>query len=252
MSEFTDLMEAEAETIADAMSRERPGWCKEVDGRVNVKPWYSKLSAFQPGAKRALVGIDPGGDPSKPDDTAGPRYRQLLEGDSYNAFLDESWASVRRGHKVKHRAGEAPLQQAVRTVFRVLFPGSNPDEEIRATACFNACPIRTGLGSSISPYGRVWRLSEEWYKSVLEHIRPELVICIGNGGISPWRLLNVDEQRPIKFARSAHLKHGSARLNDGRLTKVIGLPHLTGGSFSRPDLYKAIDENRESLLGAEG
>lgn len=252
MSEFTDLMEAEAVTIADAMSRERPGWRKEVDGRSNLKPWYSQLNAFRPDVKRALVGIDPGGDPSKPDDTAGPQYRQQLEGDSYNAFLDERWASERRGNKVEHRAGEAPLQQAVRKVFRTLFPESYPDEEIRATACFNACPIRTGLGSSIPPHGRVWRLSEDWYKSVLEHIRPELVICIGNGDISPWRLLNVDERNPIKFARSAHLKHGSARLYVGRLTKVIGLPHLTGGTFSRPDLYKAIDENRESLLGIEG
>ena len=252
MSKFTELMEAEAEVIADAMSRERPGWCKEVDGRSNLKPWYSQLSAFQPGAKRALVGIDPGGDPSNPDATVGPRYRDLLEGDSYNAFLDESWASDRRGRTVLHPLGEAPLQQAVRKVFRILFPESNPEKEIRATACFNACPIRTGLGSKIPPRGRVWSLSEDWYKSVLEHIRPELVICIGNGDVSPWELLDVDEQKPIKFAKSAHLKHGSAKLEGGQSFKVIGLPHLTGGNFSRPRLYDAIAAKRESLLGAEG
>ena len=252
MSEFTDLMEAEAETIAEAMRREKLGWRKEVDGRSNLKPWYSHLSAFQPGVKRALVGIDPGGDPSTPDDTVGRQYRELLEGDSYNAFLDESWATERRGRQVTHRPGEAPLQQAVRKVFRTLFLESNLEEEIRATACFNACPIRTGLGSKIPPHGRVWSLSEDWYKSVLEHIRPELLICIGNGDVSPWKLLNVDEQKPIKFAKSAHLKHGSAKLKGGQSIKVIGLPHLTGGRFSRPSLYDAIAAKRELLLGVQG
>lgn len=252
MSEFTDLMEDQAETIADEMSRENPGWCKEVNGRSNLKPWYSHLSAFQPGAKRALVGIDPGGDPSTPDDTVGPQYRLSLEGHSYNAFLDESWATEKRGRTVLHPPGEAPLQQAVRKVFGILFPESNPEEEIRATACFNACPIRTGLGSKIPPHGRVWSLSEDWYKSVLEHIRPELLICLGNGDVSPWKLLNVDEQKPIKFAKSAHLKHGSAKLKGVQPIKVIGLPHLTGGSFSRPRLYDAIAAKRESLLGVEG
>lgn len=251
MSDFTDLMEARAETIASAMSRECPEWRREVDGRGNVKPWYSHLSTFQPGIKRALVGIDPGGHPSLPDDTVGPRYRELLEGDSYNAFLDESWASERRGRKIVHRPGEAPLQQAVRKVFGVLFPGLNPKEEIRGTACFNACPIRTGLGSRIPPHSQVWRLSEAWYMDVLEHSRPELLICIGNGDVSPWKLLNVDERQPIKFAKSAHLKHGSAELNGGHNLKVIGLPHLTGATFSRPDLYSAIVANRECLLCIE-
>ena len=244
-------MEAEAETIAEAMRREKPGWRKEVDGRSNLKPWYSHLSAFQPGIKRALVGIDPGGEPSMPDDTVGCRYRELLEGDSYNAFLDERWPKE-SGSTELYRAGEAPLQQAVRKVFAILFPELDTEAEIRATTCFNACPIRTGLGSKIPPHGRVWSLSEDWYKSVLEHIRPELLICIGNGDVSPWKLLNVDEEKPIKFAKSAHLKHGSAKLKGGQSIKVIGLPHLTGGRFSRPCLYDAIAAKRELLLGVQG
>lgn len=251
MSEFTDLMEAEAETIADAMSRERLGWCKEVDGRSNLKPWYSHLSAFQPGAKRALVGIDPGGDPSTPDATVGPRYRDQLEGDSYNAFLDERWPK-RSGSTELHRPGEAPLQRSVREVFHILFPRSDTADEIRATACFNACPIRTGLGSDLPPRGEVWRLSKKWFNRVLEHIQPELVICIANGNVSPWQALGVGHAKKIRLARSAYLKCGFVKLIDGRSVKVIGLPHLKRGAYNKRYLFSAMIANRESLLGLAG
>jgi len=250
VSEFTDIMEAEAETIAEAMSREEPGWQREVDGRGNVKPWYSQLSAFQPGAKRALVGIDPGGHPSTPDDTVGPQYRRLLEGHSYNAFLDERWPKGSGSTKL-HRAGEARLQRFVRKVFRILFPGSNPEEEIRATTCFNACPIRTGHGGDLPPRGEVWRLSKKWFNRVLEHIQPELIICIANGNVSPWQALSVSHSEKIRLAESAYLKCGLVELNNGRSVKVIGLPHVRG-AYNKKYLYSAMIANRESLLGIEG
>lgn len=250
MSDFTDLMEARAETIASAMSRECPEWRREVDGRGNVKPWYSHLSTFQPGTKRALVGIDPGGHPSLPDDTVGPRYRELLEGDSYNAFLDERWPKKSGSHTL-HLAGEAPLQLAIHEVFGALFPGSDSKEAIRATACFNACPIRTGLGSRLPPRGKVWCRSEKWCIGVLEHIQPELIICIANGKISPWQALDVRHQKKIRLACRANLKCGSVKLKSGRSVKVIGLPHLTRGAFNQKYLCSAIIANRESLLGNE-
>ena len=241
MSQFTDSMEAKAEQIAELMESEYPSWKRAPGGRSNIKPWYSAKSIFKPGVERALIGIDPGGDPRTPDDTTGQQYQDRLNGDSFNAFLDESWPG--------YRPGGAPLQASIREVYRNLYQESNPEEMIRGTACFNVCPVRTGVGSHLPPRGRVWQVSTSWMWEVLEHIRPEEVICIGNGGTSPWQALRVNDQPPIKFARSAHLKYGTASLRDGTVIRVIGLPHLTGGQFSRPALYAAIRENRKLLLG---
>ena len=241
MSEFTDRMERKADEIAALMEAEFPSWERAPGGRSNIKPWYSARSMFKPGVERALVGIDPGGEPSAPDDTTGKQYQDALNGDTFNAFLDESWPG--------YGAGGAPLQLAIREVYKNLYPDTDPTGLIRSTACFNACPVRTGLGSKLDPRSQVWKLSQKWMLDVIEHIEPTVVICIGNGNTSPWQALRVSAQPPFKFARSAHLKYGTARLSDGSVVRVIGLPHLTGGQFSRPNLYAAIRDNRESLLG---
>ena len=241
MSEFTDHMEAKAIEIAVQMKADYPPWERAPGGRSNVKPWYSARNRFEHGVERALIGIDPGGDPSAPDNTTGQQYHDQLNGDTFNAFLDESWPG--------YRPGGAPLQTAIRDVYRNLYQESNPEGKIRGTACFNVCPVRTGIGSKLPPHGRVWQLSTSWMWEVIEHIRPKEVICIGNGGTSPWQALRANDQPPIKFAKRAHLKYGTATLRDGTVIRVIGLPHLTGGYFSLPDLYAAIRENHKLLLG---
>ena len=241
MSEFTDRMEAEAREIAAEMEQKSfTSWKATVGDRTNIKPWYSSRSAYRPGAKIAVIGANPGGNPvNPPSDANRMSYEADLNSADYNAYLDESWDGA--------RPGGSRLQSGVSTVFGRLYGRDLGDANLRQAVCFNVCPLRTASTAQIPR--DVWSQSEDWCRRVTDHVKPRLVICVANGGESPWEALRVDAQDPIRFARSAHLKYGTTTLRDGSVVRVIGLPHLTAGKFSRPALYQAISEHRDSLLG---
>lgn len=209
----------------------------------NFKPWYSHRALFQKGIKRVYIGIDPGGDPMFPDNTTGPQYQTFLEGDSYNAFLDESWTgSV---------AGEAPLQKRTRRVFHELSGGLSADDELRQTACFNVCPLRTGESNNIQ--SALWYESVEWCKRVIEDLSPATIICNGSAmsGRSPWAAINVMQDWCAPVSRRAYLRTGIAHIGDTHATRVIGLPHLTGARYNHEVLFRLLSEHVELLVGHE-
>ena len=215
----------------------------------NFKPWYSHRSLYQEGIARVYVGIDPGGDPMFPDNTTGPQYQTFLEGDDYNAFLDESWTgSV---------AGEAPLQNRTRRVFRELYGESVADDLLRQTACFNVCPLRTGESTKIHKIlPDLWRECVEWFSSVINDLMPTTIICNSSAknGSSPWAALNVTQDWYKRVNKNAYLRSGWIELTSTRKARVIGLPHLTNRWLTEEDrerLYGLISANRCRLVGHE-
>lgn len=212
----------------------------------NFKPWYSHRSLYQAGITRVYVGIDPGGKPENPDATAGPGYQRFLEGDNYNAFLDESW----KGNAV----GEAPLQNRTRRVFRELYGESVADDLLRQTACFNVCPVRTGESSNIQP--DLWDESVRWFECVINDLKPTTIICNSSAmnGCSPWAALNVTQDWYERVNKRAFLRSGWIELTGTHKAKVIGLPHLTGTWLKPNDLeylFTLLSENRDRLIGHE-
>lgn len=209
----------------------------------NFKPWYSYRALFQEGITRVYIGIDPGGDPMFPDNTTGSQYQTFLEGDSYNAFLDESWTgSV---------AGEAPLQKRTRRVFGELHGESAADDMLRQTACFNVCPVRTGESTKIQT--ELWRECVAWFKCVIDDLRPTTIICNSSAmvGCSPWAALNVMQDWCAPVSGRAYLRTGIAQVGDTHATRVIGLPHLTGARYNHEVLFRLLSENAELLVGHE-
>lgn len=212
----------------------------------NFKPWYSHRSLYQTGVTRVYVGIDPGGDPRCPDDTTGPQYQTFLEGDSYNALLDECWK--------EYAVGEAPLQHRTRRVFRELYGESAADDLLRQTACFNVCPLRTGESTKIKP--ALWRKCVEWFKCVIDDLRPTTIICNSSAmnGCSPWAALNVTQDWCKRVNKRAFLRSGWIELTGTHKARVIGLPHLTNRWLTEEDLerlFGLLSENRDRLIGHE-
>ena len=212
----------------------------------NFKPWYSHRALFRKGIKRVYVGIDPGGDPMFPDNTTGPQYQTFLEGDSYNAFLDESWTGS--------LAGEAPLQKRTRRAFEELYGASMADGLLRQTACFNVCPVRTGESNDIQQ--SLWDECVAWFKCVINDLRPTTIICNSSAmnGCSPWAALNVTQDWCERVNKRAFLRSGWIELTGTHKVRVIGLPHLTGTRLKPNDLeylFTLLSENRDRLIGHE-
>ena len=240
---ITEVREQEAREFIDEPIR--LGWLdKNVFGdNRNFKPWYSHRSLFQEGITRVYIGIAPGGDPRFPDNTTGRRYQIRLAGDRYNAYLDEKW----RGSAV----GNSPLQRQTRRVFRELYGEWDGDVELRRTACFNVCPVRTGESSIIR--NDLWRKSVEWCRQVVDDLKPTTIICNGSGwrGRSPWAALEATEEWSAPVSGSAYLKYGFVKLDDSQPAQVIGLPHLTGARYRRADLFRVLSEHSDWLVAHE-
>lgn len=264
MTDFAKKMRCEAEDIASEMETESvrcrsvPDWSAKVtawDGseRSNVKPFYSPYANFYPEAcKVVFIGDNPGGDPKVSDTTTGEDYDAFLnEGvGGYSAFLHEGWGD--------NEIGQAPMQLAVQSVFRILFGEDRSREQLLHAASFNVCPLRTEFTCHI-PCG-VWARSEQWCNEILDHLEPDLIICCGysddyEGDLakSPWAMLKRRRRSGFKELRKATWKIGKVRLKYGKLTtgcladtSVIGLWHL---SKPKPlqDTIKLLNRHRHEL-----
>lgn len=235
--------EREAREFIDELIR--IGWLDDDlfgDNR-NFKPWYSHRSLFQEGITRVYIGIDPGGDPRFPDNTTGPQYQTFLQGDSYNAFLDESWTG--------NAPGFAPLQSRTRRVFRELYGESAADDLLRQTACFNVCPVRTGESSNIQP--DLWDECVEWFQGVINDLKPVTIICNGSGlgKHSPWSAVNARQDFCAPVGKRANLRSGFTYINSTHTARVIGLPHLTGARIRHETLFGLLSEYADTLIGHE-
>ena len=165
--------EAGARKIGELMERESHGWKAEVNDRSNIKTWYSPVWMFEQPASRVFVGAVVGGNPDNPDDTTVLRgWEQERDATfPFNAFLDESWDGESRG--------DAKLQRAVQRVFCIIYGASAWQSNLRETACLNVCPIRAGHTDLIPD--AVWDQSVEWFRRILDQLRPTEIIMDGVG-----------------------------------------------------------------------
>ena len=251
---FARRMERKAHDIAELMESVTraddrvPIWNREVNGRSNVKPFYSPLANLNKDSCRVvLIGDNPGGNPKPPDDTTGPRYEQFLEmpRGEYNAFVHEKWG--------QHKEGMAPMQLAVQQVFQVLFGAARWYKELLNSVSFNVCPLRTRKTDDIPC--AVWVRCEAWPNRILDVLEPELILCCGNSddykgniGNSPWammrRRLDFDEDSVDGWtSKGISLKRGRFDTGPLRGASVVGMRHLS----SQKTVKTTIDLLRDNL-----
>ena len=230
----------------------------------NIKPWYNPRWMFEPRTDRVdcvFIGINPGGKPERPGPTFDPArcvdtcdhdrlayYDYALSDTPYNDWLDaKCWQGSGRTH-----------QGRVRQVFTSLFGSEEAETTMRATPCFNVCPLRTKDTNQIPDC--VWKESLHWCKKVLDQLRPRVIICDGFGenGKSPWSTMKdmygiLDHQREPETG-GALLKWAPVRVSPNEITTVIGIPHLINARLkrqARDDSFRLLSKNRGPLTGHE-
>ena len=230
MSDFTDCMEAKARPIATKMEKECSWWKRERNGQCNIKPWYSPYANFEPEACDVVViGVNPGGNPRRPDNTTGPAYGVNLKKPrgEYNAYLDETWEG-------KTAPGEGKLQRGVVRLFKTLYGADDWERQLRNAASFNVCPLRTRLAPHI-PWV-VWNESVPWCREILTYLQPQRIICNSNyRKRTPWTVVG-GSTSSMGFERNvtrpqdeicAKVQVGTAGLAGLNRCEVIGVPHLS-------------------------
>lgn len=241
---FARKMEERAGEIATLMESESrvddgvPDWHREVNGRSNVKPFYSPIANLSADSCRVVfIADNPGGNPRNPDATTGPEYERFLNAPlgEYNAFIHEKWG--------RHAEGQAPMQHAVQHVFQVVFGAANWYRALTRSVCLNVCPLRTQKVNHVPC--AVWVRCEAWSNRILDVVKPELILCCGNSddyqgaiGKSPWASL----RRRIDFGGNSVeqwsqdgviLKHGKFNAGSLRGVSVVGMRHLSTQKYVR-------------------
>ena len=247
--EFATQMECAADDLArDFKTR--------IDG---VKPWYSYAGLFDGHAARVFVGLNPGG--SSQSMKLDKKYRKAVYEDPLHcSWLDEPWERNAQGGP-----GKGPHQKRVRKAFKAMY-GKDWEDVLRSTPCFNVVPFRTSSGAELPP--GVWEVAQPWFRKVLRHLRPRLIICNGSGETRPhprdpsrrvgsaWSALKefntVKSPKRIRTADKGWIKYGEVISGPMEGTYVVALPHLSWEKFwpsdrqfrmlrklrdSRPDLF---------------
>ena len=241
MSDFTDCMEAKAVLIAETMAESSaddsrvPNWSDKavgVGGEVfsNIKPWYSPYANFEPEmCDVVVIGVNPGGNPKRPDNTTGPMYGMNLNKPrgKYNAYLDETWEG-------ETAAGKGKLQRGVVSLFQALYGADEWERQLRNAASFNVCPLRTRKARHI-PWD-AWNESLGWCRNILSYLEPERVICLANvGPRTPWAAVkgprdNAGFYRDFGKPGDDYptvVQAGVAGFAGLNRCEVIGVPHLS-------------------------
>ena len=226
--QFAKEMELKANKIAEEFE----------DSIYGVKCWYNAARLFDQGAKIAFIGINPGGGDhfhSQQDKDNG--YLEKPYNDpNFNAWLDESW-----GGKPPGGSGH---QLSAQRVFKILY-GDDWEKVLRNTACFNVAPFRTGNVNEL-PSG-AWEAAIYWFRQVLEHVKPKLIICNGNSEyLSPWSVLGesytLGDKNKIHIKGVSSIKQGLIQSGTLKGTTVIALPHLS--RFGNRDLFAELEKQR--------
>ena len=178
----------------------------------------------------ALITLNPGGEEQRPDH---PR-NSCEEG---CAYLDESWKNGKP-------PGEATLQIQVRKMFAELaekleYPGT-PEELLEESLSGYFIPFRSPDMESLSHKREALDFGESIWSSILESVRPGLIICIGKDTYKRLKSL-VPRVYGLSGANHIPIKTGwgnseadIVEFDENPKTKLLGLPHLsTFKLFSR-------------------
>lgn len=231
---FTHDKELEAAAIArkfkDSFAAKNPGHAIGNDARIWNNPRWMFDNPIH--GKPVLVGVHIGGTPAVvgsayagPDENWHRCLRTLSNPDApCNEWVCGEWDD--KGTKA---------QDKIRCVFNALFGPGRGREVLLGTPSFDACPVRVAEEHRIPP--EMWECSKEWFYSVLEHLRPSLIICNRNyepgNGKSAWGALLDNPRYDIRLKRRTLIRWPgylkSAEITAGALsgTEVIGFPQLT-------------------------
>ena len=234
--DFARRMEREAELIAG-------GFKNEIDG---IKPWYSYAGLFHEQVTRVFVGLNPGG--SSRSKHLDKRYRSLervYEEPEYNSWLDEVWEGA-------SSPGSSVVQERAKRAFRVMYGGENWERVLRDTTCLNVIPFRTSSAAKL-PSG-AWDVAQPWFKRVMKHLKPKLIICDGSGeSKSSWAAVKefntIDSCEPIPTANRGQIKYGRVVSGPMKGADVVALPHLSKTYFWPDSAFQKLRELRESWPG---
>lgn len=226
---FARRMEIEAENIAKPFK----------DSIYGVACWSSSARLFDQGAERVFIGTNPGGDENDHQDAKRKGYQQMrYQSHNFNAWLDEAW----RGSL----PGQRPNQRSVQQVFKAMYGNEHWEKVLRNTACFEVSPFRTPEIKAMPP--EAWNAAIPWFQKVLEHVKPRLIICNGNGeGLSPWSILgqiySLAHKNRTHVEGVASIKQAVIQYGILKDTKIVALPHLS--RFGRSErLLSKLEELR--------
>lgn len=229
-SKFARRMEIEAEKIAEPFQ----------DYIYGVRCWSSAVRLFGQGAERAFIGTNPGGDEKDHRHEKRIGYQQMpYLNPNFNAWLDEAWRNS--------PTGESNNQRSVRHLFKAMY-GDAWEKTLRNTACFEVAPFRAPKASELP--SEAWSAAMPWFQQVLEHVKPRLIICNGNGeDRSPWSVLSelygIDYGKTTRIGKaSAYMKEGNIQSGKLQGVKVIGIPHLSGAKYNHNLLFAKLQKLR--------
>lgn len=192
----------------------------KTDNIWGIKVWYSHAQYFENGCVRAFVGINPGGSENSHSKSSLAQWLKWpYAREDYSAWLDEDVGSH---------------HHSVQELFKLLY-GSYWRRAIRKTASFNVAPFHTRKSKDLTT--DIWQAATPWFRKVLQHIDPRLIICNGNAehpGKSPWaifiRSYGASLIREDKIAQGSgysvkfgQIPHESAALGG---TRILALPNL--------------------------
>ena len=233
--EFAHQMEDEAERAARRFENDIYG----------IKPWYSHAGLLEGPTTRVFVGAQPGGETESQElDRQYRHLERVYTEPGYNSWLDDIWE--RKG---------ASLQNRAHRVFRSMY-GNDWERVLRSTACLNVAPFRAHSTDDLP--GPAWEYAREWFRRVLEQVKPSLIICNGNGvGRSPWAVIDkfysIDSDMPISVqGRAASLKIGTVVSGPIAEARIVGLPNLSRFGPGQLSLLRGDDPGTEWRIPGDG
>ena len=196
----------------------------------------------------ALITLNPGGKRQRPDHPKN----SCEEG---CAYLVESWKNGKP-------PGEAPLQIQVRRMFaelaeRLEYPGT-PEELLKESLSGYFIPFRSPSFEELEHKREALDFGESIWSSILESVRPGLIICIGKDTYKRLKSL-VPRVYGLSGANHIQIKtgwHNSGadiiEFDESPRTRLLGLPHLsTYKLFSRPECAEPVDHIFTRFCGRE-
>lgn len=184
-----------------------------------------------------FLGFNPGG-------AGGNTIRQSIEslpGKTHNAYLDEEWGSV----ESPYEKGQAVLQKRVRWVLEAL--GYEVQKVCASNLIFVQSREATGVAYSLAD--TCWLV----HKTILELVKPKLILCCGNSDTSPYGYLKHRFSGVEQYSPPGVAQHGSWTIKaftadvEGDQVLVAGLPHLS--RYNPINKHQVIGWIQQNLAG---
>ncbi len=180
------------------------------------KVLYSSADTLKPG-DIYILGLNPGGRPEEHRASIEEMLSRLSR-KIRNDYVDEGWGN--------RKPGDHPLQR------RLSWLMSKLGYDLKEVAASNLIFLRTKNAAGLKMFYKYADMCWPVHESILEIIRPKVLIVFGSSGVSPYSYLR------LKFGVAAREdKHWSGHgdwfcrafeANFERFTsKVVGLPHLS-------------------------